>query len=347
MRLSWREAGSRTVLVVEATGAETVPQDGDWAVVPESLLPEGLSGLVPMAGEWRFTGSAHAFEPRFPFLAGVSYAVVLDGRPVGALRRPAPAVQPSTRVVALYPAVAEVPLNLLRLYLQFSAPMREGCALRHVHLTDAATGVRRDGAFLDMTPELWDASRTCLTLLLDPGRIKRGLVPHDEAGYPLEGGRTTLVTIDAAWPDAHGQPLAEGVSRTYDVGPAVRAHVRPDAWQLTLPRAGTRDALTVRFERPLDHALAARCLAVLRDGPAGALDPYPGIGHVAGDGRAWQFLPAAPWGETPCRVRVSSLLEDLAGNSVGRVFDRDLSRPGDDPVPGAFVDRPFVPRPAA
>jgi hypothetical protein len=41
---------------------------------------------------------------------------------------------------------------------------------------------------------------------------------------------------------------------------------------------------------------------------------------------------------------VDPALEDLAGNSVTRVFDRDLTRPGDEPREARAVTLPFRPR---
>ncbi|MGH3158074.1 MAG: hypothetical protein ACRDNF_16065 [Streptosporangiaceae bacterium] len=38
------------------------------------------------------------------------------------------------------------------------------------------------------------------------------------------------------------------------------------------------------------------------------------------------------------------VLEDLAGNSVSRVFDRDLTASGDEPAQAQTVTVPFLPR---
>ena len=93
-----------------------------------------------------------------------------------------------TRVTGIYPTAAEVPSNLLRLYVWFSAPMSEGCAAEYVRLA-RDDGGNIAGALLPTEHELWDAARRRLTVLLDPARIKRGLVGHQEVGYPLRAGR--------------------------------------------------------------------------------------------------------------------------------------------------------------
>ena len=45
----------------------------------------------------------------------------------------------------------------------------------------------------------------------------------------------------------------------------------------------------------------------------------------------------------PHRVVVDPVLEDVAGNSVGRVFDRDLTSAADEPGDTAPVTLPFHP----
>jgi hypothetical protein len=50
-----------------------------------------------------------------------------------------------------------------------------------------------------------------------------------------------------------------------------------------------------------------------------------------------------PWPDAPHRVVVDPVLEDVAGNSVQRVFDRDLSNVADDPGDGGPVELPFRP----
>jgi hypothetical protein len=56
-------------------------------------------------------------------------------------------------------------------------------------------------------------------------------------------------------------------------------------------------------------------------------------------------LPAAPWTDAVHRLAVEPVLEDLAGNSVARVFDRDLDRAEDAPRDTGPVELAFRPSP--
>jgi hypothetical protein len=286
--------------------------------------------LQPIAGRFEVERDVVWFVPRFPFLDGRTYALLVSTgaggwRGEGAERwevwRPAPLDQPSTRVIAVHPAASVVPCNLLKLYIEFSAPMSEGRALSGVSVRRADSNILLEGVFLQMEPELWNPERRRLTMLLDPGRIKRGLVPNQEAGYPLVEGVPIVVRVEGLL-DAAGQPLAAPFERRYEVGPVLRKRVEPKAWRIETPRAGTLDSLEVTFDRPLDHALLRHAITI-REAEGGL---------VAGEGTAveadlgWRFVPAQAWEVRRFRLMVDSRLEDLAGNSVMRVFDRDITR---------------------
>lgn len=309
------------------------------AVLPSELVAAGaeLRALQPLAGRFALAGDALCFLPLFPFSDGTGYALLVgplsevdraDTREVWTILRPARASEPATDVVALYPSGAELPVNQLKLYVHFSGPMSEGWAARAVRVQRARDGAPLSDVFLASTTELWDRGRQRLTLLLDPGRIKRGLVPNAEAGYPLVEGEPIVVSIDAVFRDAAGRPLRAGLARRYEVGPPLRTRVDPAAWRCDVPHAGSTDALVVTFDRPLDRALLEHSLWV--HDAAGA--PLAGSGAVGAEEGSWRFTPQTPWQPGNYLALVDPRLEDLAGNSLSRVFDRDLALEADAPA---------------
>jgi hypothetical protein len=327
LHLTWSTHGGRDCLLVHGASGDEAHA---LSVVPAALAGRGLQ---PMAGAFAGEGEALCFVPRFAFVPGETYALVRNGEVLGRIARDAGEDgTPPAEVLAIHPSAGEVPLNLLRLYVTFSAPMSEGLAADSIRLRHAGSGEEMPGSFAPIDPELWDGARRRLTVLLDPARIKRGLAPHREAGYPLREGEDVVVEVGSSFRDARGRPLHRPATRRYRVGPALRSRVDPHAWRLHAPRAGTRDALTVDFGRPLDHALLQRCLRV--EGMSGET--------AAGDGeRRWDFVPAQPWDGAAQRLRVDAALEDVAGNAVTHVFDRDLDDPAHDPVPTRAVTLDF------
>jgi hypothetical protein len=128
--------------------------------------------------------------------------------------------------------------------------------------------------------------------------------------------------IDSGWRDARGRPLVRGAVKSLVVGPADRLSPVSDAWRLHAPPAGTRDSLRIEFGEPLDRALLMRLLSVV-DSSGVAVR---GAGTVTDRERGWMFVPDAPWTRGSYFVQIDTDLEDLAGNSLKKLFDMG---PGD------------------
>jgi hypothetical protein len=305
----------------------------DVRVRPAAAAVRGdLSRLPPMAGQLVADGPDLCFVPRFGFADGTGYVVTVDDVPAGVLHSPRRARPATAAVLAIRPSAAVVPRNLLRCYVWFSAPMSTGSAAGQIRLV-GDDGMALDDALLEHD-ELWDADRRRLTVLLDPARIKRGLAGH---GYALAQGRAFRLEVGTGLRDAAGAPLRAGARRRYRTGPDERRRVEPGGWELAVPAAGGRGSLTVTFDRPMDHGLLRRCLRVT--GPGGA--PADGVAGPGPQQRSWRLVPRRPWAAGSYLLVIDPALEDLAGNSVDRVFDRDLADAADDPRPPGPVLVPF------
>ena len=175
-------------------------------------------------------------------------------------------------------------------------------------------------------------------MLLDPARIKRGLAPHRAGRVSAQPGTVPLIVGDGLRDAAC--PLRAAAERRYEVGADERRNVDPGAWTLTVPAGRASRPLAVAFDRPLDPGLL-RSLSP-RHGPGGP--PVRRLPETRPQERSWRLPPREPWVPGVHRLIVDPVLEDLAGNSVSRVFDRDLARAGDAPQPVVPVAVPFRPR---
>jgi hypothetical protein len=294
----------------------------------------------PMLGRYQIAGGVVRFTPRFPLERGVEYRAVFNskdapdtrGRGIRIVQSfviPVPAAGPATRVTAIFPSSGELPENLLRFYVQFSAPMSQGNSYGYVHLRDDK-GRELDRPFLELPQELWSPNGTRLTLLFEPGRIKHGLVPRAEEGPILTAGRTYTLTIDGKWPDAQGRPLKESVHKSFRAVSAEATQPDPHRWKIEPPAAGSRDPLVVHFPKPLDRAMLERVLRVCRLGSGGesaaAQNELAGVVEVADEETRWSFTPRDRWPAGRYALVVSTVLEDRAGNSIRLPFEVDLNR---------------------
>ena len=307
--------------VVELTGVQ-----GDGCPNGFRVRTTDAPAAAPgVAGQCRRVGDRVLFEPQFPLVPGITYDAELGGQPAVrfGLRRRATTTATTVRI---FPSSRELPENQLRLYLEFSAPMTTGMAATHLRLVDD-DGQEVKGAFLQVEEELWDPERRRLTVLFDPGRVKRGLRANLELGGPLTAGRRYTLVVDAGWRDGTGTPVAPA-NKSFTAVAADRTMPDPEGWLVTPPRAGSIDAVAVTFSEPLDFPLARRALTVVNaDGQR-----VPGTVEVAEQERQWRFVPFEPWTTAPYSVLVDRRLEDLAGNNLTRLFDADLSHHAPEPV---------------
>lgn len=289
----------------------------------------GGADAPPIAGRYAVTGAVVEFRPLFEFDPGRSYTVRLDpsrlARPrsdtviTAILALPAAARTAPTTVAGVLPTADVLPENALRLYIEFSAPMSRQAGVDFVHLVDDA-GHEVRNAFLPLDADFWNHDHTRYTVFLDPGRVKRGILPNEQMGRALRAGHAYALVIDSTWRDANGQPLARSYRREFRAGPAILTAISVAQWKVRLPRANTRDPVVVTFPRSLDRGLLQRALGVeTKKGAA-----FPGDITVGPGETEWRFAPHDPWRAEDYTLVILSILEDVAGNRVGRAFEVDL-----------------------
>jgi hypothetical protein len=96
------------------------------------------------------------------------------------------------------------------------------------------------------------------------------------------------------------------------------------------------------MNKPMDAALAMRMIGVIHDG-----QPLEGTPWLNDEATIWRFEPAAPWKEGTYGLRVASLIEDLAGNNIGKTFEVDIQETIQRRIVNASVIIPFSIQPKA
>jgi len=306
----------------------------EWSRLLSVYVHAGGAVIDPktpgMVGQYAIEGEVIRFRPQFPLARGVEYRAefrpgALPGGKPGQftivarhrVEKPSPAA--STIVTAIYPTADVLPENLLKFYVYFSSPMSRGDIYDHIKLREDS-GREVELPFLQIDEELWDAEMKRLTLFIDPGRIKRGVLPLEEVGPALEAGKKYELTIAEAWKDAAGNPLKAKFQKRFTVGEPDRAALDPNRWKITAPKSTTAGPLAVDFGKSVDHALALRMIEVVGDGSA----PIHGNKKVTRNERVWQLTPNEPWKAGTYHLTVQTTIEDLAGNNIGKPFEVDL-----------------------
>ena len=299
----------------------------EWSAILRVAVSDEAPGML---GSYSVADDALRFTPLYPLDPGREYRVRFDpGRLPGAappgataivatVGEPARDTTPSTVVTRVYPTSDVVPENLLRMYVEFSGPMGRPSGIPYMSLFDE-DGKEIRGAFLPLDYEFWSPDHTRFTAFFDPGRVKDGILPNQEMGRALTPGRSVTLVISHEWRDQYGRPLKEDFKRVFRVGPPDEHPLDTASWRIQPPPAvGRRDGLVVIFPEPLDHGLLMRALGVRRG--ADAVD-----GDIVVDQAEtrWTFTPREPWRGGSYELLALDILEDIAGNQIGRAFEVD------------------------
>lgn len=321
-------------VAVKGIGSETAkalkrlqPGAEDWSRVftVRVVGTDNAANPTPIAGKYGVNGDSVHFTPLFPLDPGRKYQARYEGAEFlsgesGQLAEaivalPAAAAAEPVRVTGIFPSSDRVPENQLRFYIHFSGPMGRRGGLEHVSLLDDRGKAVVD-PFLPVDGELWNADRTRYTVFFDPGRQKRGILPNREMGFSLAAGHKYTLLIDREWVDGNGNPLRESYRKAFLVSAPDLAPLDPKGWRITPPHEGSRDPVSVTFPEPLDHGLLMRAIGVRRN-------DAPVVGEVRVDSNEtrWAMTPNEPWRSGDYALIALGVLEDLAGNRIGRPFE--------------------------
>ncbi len=279
---------------------------------------------TPLAGQYTLFRDVLTFKPAFGFEAGQGY-VARTQRPgdvekLTPFRLPQADFLAKAEVTEIYPSGDTLPENTLRYYLHFSVPMKPQVAYEFINLRDAS-GTVDDAAFMRFKQELWDETRTRLTVLIDPGRIKRGVATNRKLGPALLAGERYTLSVEEGWPSADGASVLPGFSKTFLVSDPLRTTPDAQLWKVNSPCATTREPLEVTFDRPFDRHLLTKHLKV-RALPTEIVEGEIEVG--VGE-RTWRFTPQNPWPQQGLYIHVDAALEDVAGNNFLELLDHAVN----------------------
>ncbi len=265
-------------------------------------------------GEFKSAPTGLTFYPLIPFTQGLVYQVVFQSKPISQIRIPeSNTVAPVVNTI--YPIQDTLPANLLKFYIRFSSPMQAGEVIQYIRLIKNETDTLSE-VFMDLSNELWNADRTQLTLWLNPGRIKRGLQPHDQLGPPLEPQNHYQLLILGEWRDMHGKKLNQIHEKSFYT--SGRDTLSPDLDHMVCIVLNSQE-IEVLFPEPLDHELLYHTFAVV-DAQDDNLVEHAEPNE---EGTSLRLKIKAPNLTKRYRLKLESRLEDLAGNNMNRLFDKE------------------------
>lgn len=308
-------------LILPKVGTDPVILRVSDGIPDPEMLQVTLHGAdTPIAGRYEFSADTIRFTPAFGFDSGRDYVVRLpQENEAVSFRIATDTAQLAPSVTHIYPSGDTLPENTLRFYIHFSVPMQPHVGFDYIQLRDV-NGVFDDAAFMRFKQELWNEDRTRLTVLIDPGRIKRDVATNIDLGPALLAGQRYSLVIESGWPTADGSSFLPAFEKSFQVTDALRSRPSAQLWTTNTPCAGTREPLVVAFDRPFDRHLLANQVQVVAE-TDGRVD---GSSQVEAGENAMRFTPSHPWPVHGLKVIANPTLEDVAGNNFRDLLDHSF-----------------------
>lgn len=282
----------------------------------------GENSQNPVQGRFSYNENYLIFNPFYPFEKGLNYTVRTKNLNTGKYFKSTFVLQSTeerdvAKLLHIYPSSEVLPENLLRLYFYFNTPMKRGEMLKHIQLVDSK-GNKDSLAFMQFKQELWSPDGKRLTLLFDPGRIKRGITSNLELGPALQEGYIYKLLISGDWQDVYGQKLPITETKTINVGTAYRTSIDISNWNVNEPKAESTQPLTIQLDRIMDHATVQSMIQIKTE------DNYEieGSWKVSESELVLNFTPVEEWQKGNYEILLDSGLEDVAGNNLSSLLDQ-------------------------
>jgi len=231
-------------------------------------------------------------------------------------------------VEEVYPTTSQIPENILRFYVYFSEPIKDGSTIKSIHIFNednvevnlydidsSATGI-----FLETLEELWSPDYQRITLILDPGRVKTGLDANLELGRSFESGKKYTMEIDTEIEALSGEKLVKKFRKEFEVVSEDRIPPNDDNWKIVIPKENTFDPLRIEFNDILDHAQMISFIRVYNSSNFS----LEGEVKFKNNESIWEFYSNSKWEKGNYSIKIDVRLEDLAGNNIQGKFDRDI-----------------------
>ena len=276
---------------------------------------------TPLGGQFSYEkGGEMVFTPIFPLLENTEYVVIFieDN-----LKREQHFTLPKVNrkpleITAIYPSSEVLPENLLRMYINFSQPMKTTGNLEHIKLINKE-GVVIEGAIFNNVYELWDTTQKQLTIIFDPARVKTDLIANKKLGRALMPNKTFKVVIENL-EDIYGQILERPYIKSFKVTKADYTPPNIETWEIITPKANSKKPLIVKFLAPLDWMSLYNRIQVVNENNM----TIHGNIDVVSNEQTWIFSPEYPWKEESYRLHINTRLADPSGNNLNGLFDHRL-----------------------
>ncbi|MEB3346499.1 Ig-like domain-containing protein [Aquimarina gracilis] len=297
---------------------ETVDSSASFKVYKGELSEKNVHTATPILGSIISKKESSRFTPLIPFTFNQKYTVVYNGV-VDYFEINPPKDYERLSIEAIYPSSRKLPSNVLKWYIRFSKSIDQTNPYDHIHfLTASGDTIRK--AILNLENALISEDRKLLTVWIDPGRQKRGLIPNQQLGAVFEEGKEYSLVITQEFKDKEGIPLKQNQIHQFIITTSDRKQPNVNSWKIRSPEVGTISELKIDFKEQMDYGSMLNRITLLN----------PDKKKVTGDLKLIKnestlvLKPHKPWIKGEYEIVIDSRIEDLAGNNLNRLFDTKI-----------------------
>ena len=282
------------------------------------FLPNQIANQPKIVGQIKTKEEEIIFIPIVPFTKGEDYTIVYDNTAAHFNINIGNDYTYLT-VENIFPSSKEVPANILKWYIQFSSPINEANVYNHIHF------IGKDGdtiprAVLPIENALLSDDKKMLTVWIEPGRQKRNLGPNLELGTVFKPNMEYILKVSKHLRDLNGVRMKHDFEKKFLVVDKDRIRPNTKKWNTLIPKKNTRSDLIISCNESLDYGSVSDNITVL-DNENSAIK---GSWLLTENERKIIFTPYKAWKNTVYTIRFSSVIEDLAGNNLHRLFDEEI-----------------------
>jgi len=212
-------------------------------------------------------------------------------------------------VVNIYPSQPYLIQNLKRIYIEFSHPMTPGYARKNINFISEYGDTVRN-VFKDITAEKWLQNGKLLRLDLDPIPYVKGPSWQDSLNKRFKFSQQYMLVIENEMRDTKGRKLTNDYQKRLTAYHPYMSQAGNFGLIYT-PKANEVDSVRLNAFRAHD-ILGLRDFVQITDKDGNVI---VGEMEIQDYESSLIFTPKAPWEAEEYHLRVSSQLEDIAGNT--------------------------------
>ena len=223
----------------------------------------------------------------------------------------------SPHVARVFPSSDTLPSNLMRMYIQFSEPMKTVGNLEKIRLVNQ-NGQEVTGAIFNNVYELWDEDQKQLTLIFDPARVKTGLQANEDLGRALKVNQSYELILENLETINHIK--IEPAVKHFYVVPADTVQPNIEKWNIQVPKPATLEPLTVSIPEMADWMSLLHKVRITNERE----ENIDGTVEIRNAEKEWVFVPIKKWQQGKYSIFASARFADPAGNNLNGLFDHDV-----------------------